>query len=135
MGRPKKPIEQIKAGGAFIPARHAERDRTEPRPTGVPVMPDGLTSLAREHWDFMVPQLVQMGVATAVDTPALEAMCRWWDRYVTAFQLEDYRGAKDASNQWLTFAARFGMTPADRVKIVANVTDGDDLGELLKAVG
>jgi P27 family predicted phage terminase small subunit len=41
-------------------------------------MPDWLDEVARQYWRRVVPELVAMGVAKAIDAEALTGMCRWY---------------------------------------------------------
>ena len=76
MVRPRKPLNLLKATGAYRPDRHADRENA-PQADGQPEMPHWLDEEARSCWQTTVPQLVAMGVASNVDSLALAGMCRW----------------------------------------------------------
>lgn len=130
-GRPRKPTKTLKIQGTFE-ARH--RDEREPQASGCPVMPDVLTGVAAEHWKQVVPELHRMGIVGVSDTVSLTAMCRTWQMACQAFDEGETRDYLEAIGKWLNFAGRFGMTPADRSKIIASPPKGDELDSLLKVV-
>ena len=116
MGRPRKPSEQLMRSGQFRLDRHG--DRQEPRAVGEPVRLRGLDRYARQLWDHLVPKLVQLGVATDVDGPALQALCEWWSecrqaRESTGHQYRRVIMMATAWKQFSSIASRFGLTPAD----------------------
>ena len=128
-GRPRKPTAKHKLEGTFRPDRHGDRGDLLLDLPGSPQMPGGLNDDARELWLRVVTQLTRAKVAVEIDSSQLEAMCRWWARY-----LENERHAcefahdieagdvyeKRAKRAWDAFdkvAARFGLTPADRAKL------------------
>lgn len=123
----RKPTAELKLHGEVYASRHGDRSR-EPQPTGNPMKPHGLTGAASEHWDLVVPSLIDTGVATAQDTPALTRLCEFWSEYESAKK----QATKDrvrlmmmvaAHKQWIDLASRFGLTPSDRARIVS---DGKD---------
>lgn len=123
----RKPTAELKLHGEYEPSRHGDRSR-EPQPTGKPVKPKTMKGEASRHWDSIVPSLVETGVATAQDTPALIRLCEFWAEYEAAKE----QGTKDrirlmmmvaAHKQWIDLASRFGLTPSDRARIVS---DGKD---------
>jgi P27 family predicted phage terminase small subunit len=128
-GRPRKPTAKHKLDGTFRKDRHGDRADVGMDLPGQPIMPAGLSDDARELWVRVVGQLTRSKVAVEIDTSQLEAMCRWWARY-----LENERHAcefshdieagdmyeKRAKRAWDAFdkvASRFGLTPADRAKL------------------
>lgn len=128
-GRPPKPVAKHKLEGTFRSDRHGDRGDLLLDLPGSPQMPAGLGDDARELWVRVVTQLTRAKVAVEIDSSQLEAMCRWWARY-----LENERHAcefahdieagdvyeKRAKRAWDAFdkvAARFGLTPADRAKL------------------
>jgi phage terminase small subunit len=129
MSRPRKPTAELKLHtGKVYASRHGDRSR-EPQPTGKPIKPAGISKDAADHWDAVVPSLAETGVATAQDTPALVAMCEFRGEYERAKR----RKAKDrtrllmmvaAHKEWINLAARFGLTPSDRARIVSDTKEG-----------
>lgn len=127
MGRPRKPTADHVRDGTYRENEHGNRQR-EPKFTGQPVKPKGLSKDASAHWDFVVPLLASRGVATEADTPALIAMCNCWSNYMTAERSKPIKGLPGAGRarqmeingylrEWRAFAAKFGLTPVDRSHI------------------
>lgn len=121
MGRPRKPTALLKFQGDFAPSRHGDRSK-EPVANGEPIKPKGLPKYASEHWDFVVPKLVGMGIAKGIDTPALIEMCYWYQKIceLRKYKELDYRGlnmAACASKQWKDLVTRFGLSPRDRASL------------------
>lgn len=147
MGRLRKPTAQkIYEGNPG--KRKIVADDFEPE--GVPVKPQGMSPSASWLWDFLVPELVEKGIAKRCDTPALIGLCVWWGRYQAAesalaadgVDQFDERLVNAASKAWAAFermAARFGLTPSARagLKLDANkkpdaLTDFLSRGKCLK---
>ena len=90
-------------------------------------MPSGLSPAAARHWALVVPQLVKMGVARAVDSTSLGAMCeaysrladmqRYYRRASVKQRLVIVGKVNQAQDTWVKLAARFGMTPSDRASL------------------
>lgn len=136
-GRPPKPTADLKLHGGFRPERHEDRAR-EPQPAGSAVQFDELAGEALRAWEFCVPQLIAVGLATELDSMELCAMCNWWgeyQKYRTADDGNDYRRlnmAATAYKQYRVLAAKFGMTPQDRVGLQgANPTQDDEVADLI----
>lgn len=97
--------------------------------------PDCLNSFAAEHWDCVVPKLAEMGVLHPIDSEALTALCQWWGEYRT-LQESSADGSGEAYKRsialascfknWSNLASRFGLTPADRAKLVVAVRSEND---------
>lgn len=137
MSRPPKPTTQLKLHGGYRKDRHKNRD-AEPQFGGAPKKPDALKGEASKCWDRIVPQLIASGVAKSVDESTLQGMCEWWATYRRAMAaLDEMRVAPPdrnaevdlksarqlqmiASRSWQYFtaaAAKFGLTPVDRVRL------------------
>jgi P27 family predicted phage terminase small subunit len=127
LGRPRKPTQSLERSGQFREDRHGGR-KQGPKFAGEPALPTGLSADAKKHWELVVPALVASGVATAVDGPALEAMCALWGELQAARRIKipawDMQGKRQrqmmiasALREWRNLAARFGLTPADRARI------------------
>lgn len=80
-GRAPKPTALLKLNGTYRADRHGSQ---LPEPTGKPSRPEGLSTLAMQFWDAVIPGLIELGVATSVDQKQLEAMADWWADYETA---------------------------------------------------
>jgi phage terminase small subunit len=128
-GRPRKPTSQHKLEGTFRADRH---EKNEPRPSGEPYKIGELGVHALVLWDRVVPELVRMKVATAIDSPELFAMCEWWGEYrdlQTNKEMDPYNRAcamAASYKQFRSIAARFGLTPADRAKLDIDEADPND---------
>ena len=116
-GRAKKDKDELSA-------RSLRRRREEfaPKPEGKPIKPKWFTQKteAGKYWAKYVPLLVESGLATAVDTPELVALCEWWEDYRRCRSIDDQLGASRAYAAYSKVSARFGMTPLDRHKIQAS---------------
>jgi phage terminase small subunit len=130
MGRPRKPVESHIDSGTYRPSRHGPRpDPDEVTPP--PAKPDGLDPLADAMWDRLARQLV--GVVRDRDAAVLEQMCRWWSRWQEVEEVLSTRkpgtngytqllvASGICSDKFDRLASRFGLTPADRAKIRAEV--------------
>lgn len=137
MGRPPKPTPQLKLHGGYRKDRHKHRD-AEPQFDGAPEKPSTLKGEASDCWDRIVPHLISSGVAKSIDEATLQGMCEWWATYRRAMdaldkmrvappdqdQEVDLKSARQlqmiASRAWQYFtaaAAKFGLTPVDRVRL------------------
>ncbi len=131
-GPPKQPTELKILKGTYQACRDGPLAE-QVRPGGTPTIPEGLHDDAKAFWNAVVPGLVAMGVATAVDSFELGEMCKWWERYQRfGKQLDEllddagpsapgaFRVLANAGNAWERFdriASKFGLTPADRSKL------------------
>ena len=132
-GPGKKPTAIVKMEGARTDMM-APRQR-EPAPPGVPTPPIDLEGEAKKHWDEVVPILINMGVATSVDSHALTQMCHWWAEWkkLADRETKPITALQTASYNWLRLAGRFGLTPSDRADIRTEPgrMPGDSVRELL----
>jgi P27 family predicted phage terminase small subunit len=112
--------------GTYRADRH---EINEPEANGEPVMPAWLDGDAAEFWQRVIPELVQMGLAKAVDADALAGMARWhsiWraaDAKLQAGSGDSYKLTIEATTAWKNFSAlagKFGLNPSDRTKIKAD---------------
>ncbi|SDC25534.1 phage terminase small subunit P27 family [Actinokineospora iranica] len=104
--------------------------------------PDWASDAARAIWARLAPGLIERRVLTPWDTDAFLVLCEALARYRAATQLVNgsallVQGGSglmknpalqvqaDAERTFLTFAARFGLTPSDRQAIKVEVADGD----------
>ena len=114
----------------------------------VDVEPPGhLPSAARIIWSELVDPMRGTAVLDRVDAPALEAMARCVLRWREAEALLDVEGlfvsspngyrvahpaiavAQKAQAEYRSWAARFGLTPSDRVGLGIAVVKGRSLSE------
>ena len=137
-GRPPKPTNLLSIHGGLRKDRHADRDR-EPQPEGSAFDVAGLSGQALMAWEHLAPRLMGLGLATELDSHELTAMCEWWGEYRKwcdmPQDINDYRrmtGMAAAYKQFRTIAAKFGLTPTDRVGLQgARPNDQDELADLI----
>ena len=89
-------------------------------PDGAPVCSAKLPQRAKDHFDAVVAGLAPCGVVRQTDGFALEAMARLWERFLLALERMDDDAACKIVAKWQAFASKFGMTPADRMKLIAD---------------
>lgn len=96
-------------------------------PTAPPPEPPDLSGKAKELWDAVAASGVGL---VESDKAALSLLCSWW---VDIWQCEEdlktadvttrrqlLSAKKIASDAWDKLAGRFGLTPSDRAKIMAD---------------
>ncbi len=141
-GRPPKATADLKLHGGIRKGRHDDRAR-EPQPEGDAIQFVSLDGEALRAWEFLVPRLIQVGLATELDSLELSAMCHWWGEYrnwcamkgTDEEPINEYRrmtGMAASYKQFRVIAAKFGLTPTDRVGLQgAKPTNDDELSELI----
>lgn len=140
-GPPKTPTAILEARGSWL----AKTRTNEPEATGEPEKPAHLTGLASEAWDRLLPLLMGLGVAGAVDADALARYCsiyaRW--RACEAFiakhgmvlpaldadgklcdmkEFPQVGRASRLADQLLRLEQQFGMTPSARATLGTPLT-------------
>lgn len=115
--------------------------------------PKELGREGRQLWRERVVPLVELGVVSEADRPAVTAMCQHWERMQRAQRVLDVQGyfvpgsmgqmvthpalriVNDASTHFLRYATEFGLTASARVGLgladVARRTLQHDLDERL----
>lgn len=131
-GRPGKPTAQHKLEGTYRGDRHDGRV-DDAMYNGVPKRPTGLKGDALKLWNLLYPQFVKSGVATEVDAPAIESMCRWWAlwrdqmRDIETGNVEDFGKASVVAaryhREFRIMAGKFGLSPADRLRFTTRVDE------------
>lgn len=132
-GPKPKPIALHKLHGTYNPSKHGPEEHPMDDFDGFPEMPRDLPAAAKKFWRSIVPQLVRRSCAVEIDTTQLAAMCRFWAHYQTLIKrmekqspfddesdLAQWRLEKRARAMWQAFdsiASRFGLTPADRMRL------------------
>ena len=136
-GRPPTPTALLRVHGGLREGRHDNR-ANEPQPEGCAIQIIELDGEAQAAWDHLAPRLISLGLATELDSHELAAMCHWWGEYRKWCNNQtdnEYRrmvGMAAAYKQFRTIAAKFGLTPTDRVGLQgANKTQDDELSELI----
>ena len=117
-GRPRKPSR--------IRELEGNRQRTEiPADlplAGFPEAPEHLSARGREHFNFVSAELSAIGVTKRLDTEALSIMADLWDQYWHWSEQRDVSKMTRIISRWMVLAGRFGLTPADRAKLMAPQT-------------
>lgn len=109
----------------------------EPQPTrGAPRPPASLRGEALAEWGRIVPELDSLGLLAKVDRAYLVAYCESWAAFDASREILAEQGPlvtgrdgglvknpaaqimKDSADLMLKFGARFGLSPADRVRLV-----------------
>lgn len=96
---------------------------------GFPECPDRLQGEARKHFNFVSSELSAIGVTKRLDSEALAILADLWATYWECSEARDIDGMCKVVAKWSQLAGRFGLTPADRAKIMAgdgNKTDETD---------
>ena len=140
MARPRTPTRLKIIKGTAQPSRI---NKNEPMPAeGEPAQPAHLSARAKTAWRAIVPILQHMRILTVADGLALEALCEAYADLHTARAVLKKRGARtysfetkagetvfrsypevaqaaDADRRFRSWLASFGLTPADRSRVVA----------------
>lgn len=128
---------------------HAERNKREPKPPRkTPRCPRWLDARAKKMWNALVKLLDEMKVLTIADGHALARYCQTWvqwrkyDEFVMAhgavYTVKDQNGnikmvrtfpqallAERLNLQLLRYEQEFGLTPAARTRIYADLENMD----------
>ena len=130
-GRPPKPTQLLRVHGGLQKGRHDDRIY-EPRPEGDAKQTIELAGEALEAWSHLWPRLAKLGLATELDSHELTAMCQWWAKFQEYYALDQVNKMTMAYKQFRAIAAKFGLTPTDRVGLKgANLTPTDELADLI----
>lgn len=131
-------MSNAKSGEQKAYEGHPNKAEIKPKPDieGRPRKPRGMDNEANKLWDSVVSQLIEQGIATAVDTPALHALCYYWslflrtqasiDKHKDFGTTEANRAVSANSKAWDNFrrlAQQFGLTAQARNNVSATVTD------------
>ena len=123
-----------------------------PVPTSVPYAPRFLSKEGKAEWRRMVKFLIDAGLYSEVDRAALAMYCSAWARWVAAERKIAELGSlvrttdkgyehqsawvsisNKAADQLRKMIAEFGLSPAQRSRVVAmDRGDIDDLAEILR---
>ena len=145
MSNPRKPVELKIAQGTDRP------DRRGPAIEGshsMPRMPYGLAKEAVPYWHKLARLLARRGVLVESDIPALADMCLVRARLDATEALISEQGllvegrsgivrnplmmvASQYRTAWLSYCARFALTPSDRAGITVASPEAKSLSEIL----
>jgi phage terminase small subunit len=121
-GRPRKP--------SAIRDLEGNRSRTAIPPdmplSGFPECPDYLQGKAREHFNFVSAELTAIGVTKRLDSEALAMVADLWRHYWQCSDDGDVDGLCKLAAKWSALAGKFGLTPADRAKIMSTQAEKTD---------
>lgn len=145
-GRKKKPTKQKIIQGTFRKDR-APKHEPDPTPVSeVPKPPSTLNNAGKKLWKSLAQELVDKGLLTVVDIPALEVCCYNYGMYVDLSKsirrmvdredgtrkrqtIAEYLNGKNSQitpeltamfklfNIFKSYLIEFGLTPAARAKI------------------
>jgi phage terminase small subunit len=130
-GRPPKPAAQKALEGDKGKGR---RPALEDMPlSGVPELPNTIDAVAADHFTRVASELNGIGAVKRIDTEALSMLGELWSDFWHAAEklraaeksqdldgMKFYRDLKyKAHSSWATLAAKFYLTPVDRLKVVA----------------
>ncbi|UMP07544.1 phage terminase small subunit P27 family [Amycolatopsis sp. EV170708-02-1] len=120
----------------------------EPVPPAAEIVPpEWLSEKGRAIWARLAPSMITRKILTAWDVDAFGVLCEALARYTVATALVNgsallvpgggglvpnpaLKVQADSERTFLTFAARFGLTPSDRQAIKAEVSaDGGTSGD------
>lgn len=136
MGRKAKPSKLKVLQGTYRADRNNPGE-PEINPE-IPPMPGHLSDEAMAEWDRMAAPLFDLGLLTSVDMASFAAYCQSYGRWVQAETELKQAGlvstttngnciqnplvgiANQAMEHMRKHLANFGMSPADRAKVVAN---------------
>lgn len=145
-GRNAKPTAVKKLQGN--PGKRKINKNEPSAPSGIPEMPEFLSTEGRAEWNRIVPLLVDMGVLTAADGKALAGYCSAYAQLakceaaiekfgLICATLDEVTGVavlkvnpavrvkSDALRQMKAFLIEFGLTPASRPKLSISKPNGD----------
>jgi phage terminase small subunit len=126
-GRPPKPTALKLVQGSRIRKR-----KHEPKPRVGTTAPPWLPKDAAAEWERLSPPLLRLGLLTEVDGDAFAALCILTARLASLAQVPG-SDVTDVTKELRQLWGRFGMTPADRVKV--SVTPPKEEDELAAFVG
>jgi phage terminase small subunit len=131
MARPPKPTQLHVVDGTFNVTRHGKRKHA-PQAEGTPEKPANLDVFGSECWGKLVEPALRMGIGRGIDAVAVEELCRLYSFYRRSCEKAqtnpiDKETRCAVVGYWGAFekmAARFGFTPADRLRLVAPKPEG-----------
>ncbi len=110
-----------------------------------PSKPVGLSRLASQHWDAIVPELMRLELLKSIDIGSLTLLCEAWSRWKESDRILRKEGqtvqtpqgvkrhpalvtAETAEKAYRAWASEFGLTPSAeaRLKPIERPTDDDN---------
>lgn len=145
-GHNRKPTGTKIIHGTFRKDRAQEREPEPEKVAEIPKPPSYLSKYAKKLWKSLAGELVEKGILTVVDVPALEACCEAYGQYRAAHEavfrpvspltgnrekrtLAEYMRGRNSQTMpeystmtkaWTTFKSylvEFGLTPASRSRV------------------
>lgn len=92
----------------------------------IPQAPSSLSEKAKEHWDWIVPMLVDEEVLKPIDLPIIAAACDLYADYLAAKNLSDKKAAIGAYDKLMVrFDTRKNAAPSEggRTDAIAKMFD------------
>lgn len=127
--------------GTFRNDRNPENEPEPEKCTAIPSPPSYLGSYAKGLWRRIAKAMVEAGILTTVDLPALEFMCSAYEEFREAREvvyftakgkartlrqymrgknsqtMPEYNAMKNAFSTYKSYATEFGLTPSSRNRI------------------
>ncbi len=108
--------------------------------SGLPDMPNNLSKVARQEWKRLAPELDKLGLITRIDMTAFVCYCESYSTFVAARNAIKIDGMtvkvngllkknpavsimNDASRLMRQYLTEFGLTPASRPRVSAQMKD------------
>ncbi len=128
-GRTPKPLQAHILAGSYRRDRHGPIPEREPE--GRPDKPPDLTPEAAAFWDSVCSELIDSGIAKRIDAPAMRVMADLWGQLQRASRLADANAGDVNARRAVTtlaaefgrWAARFGLSPSDRLRLQGAVPE------------
>jgi phage terminase small subunit len=128
VGKPKPSALKVLQGTD----RPDRANPAEPKPRRTaPTCPMWLEKEARREWRKLAPELVRIGLLTAVDGPAFAAFCQTFARYQQAELAGDLAKIRVYLPLLRPLLTEFGLTPAARARLAVTPAAPSDPMEAL----
>lgn len=141
MAAPRRRPAKLRLLGGTAPGRDSGGRRVAVPPPFrrmPPEQPDNLTPAAAELWASIVEELGRLDLLRPLDAPALTIVCELWSTWRAAYDVVVREGvvgansqgrvmhpalkaALDASREYRSWSACFGLSPSDADRIGANI--------------
>ena len=114
MSRKKTPTAKLANRGSWRAKTRPNEPQVEP---GTPPCPEWLTGEAREIWDRLVPELVNLGIMAEMNGFAFARYCTYSVLWLQELNRGNVRNVLDFeryANQCLRLENEYGLTPSSR---------------------